>query len=177
MKKLLTLLSLTFCISSAYAQDENQISRKRQIETTESEKLTKVGTETSIYIKKKADGLFEIRLNDEVLEVNTNAKIIKGPGKSKGGANQSGSRGLPVKGSTVKGGKNPGPNHKILSANEDGSYTLPKEWGAGNYRLEIILPDTEPSVIVLLTIDETGTARIQPGSNFKGAGSPKQAGF
>lgn len=177
MKKLLTLLLLTFCISSVYAQGENEISRKRQIETTESEKLNKGGTVKGIYIKKKADGLFEIKLNDEVLEVNTDAKIIKGPGKSKGGATQQGAKGLPLKGHIVKGGKNPGPNHKILSPNEDGSYFLPKEWGAGNYRLEILFPDTEPSIIVLINIDEDGTASIQPGSNFRGNGSPKAAGF
>ncbi len=84
--------------------------------------------------------------------------------------------GLPVKGSTVKGGKNPGAGHKIIPST-NGGYLIEQN-GPGNYKMEIDMRASGGQIFIIdYQIDENNNIILQPSTNFKGAGSPKASGF
>ncbi len=212
MKKLSLIFCLTICSSILFAQEteraqkvktrSNQTNEKVAIEnenepsetikpgpgkskggtTQQGSRKGWDGTEkgVNVMIMPSAEGITVLFPDDIAFEVNETEKIIKGPGKSKGGANASGARGgLPVKGDKftqiVKGGKKPGANTKIISSNAPNTYAIPEEWTEdGEYVLQIIYETADKSKLL------SEFVLSKKGTNFqvaKGAGSPKSAGF
>ena len=122
----------------------------------------------NVMIMPSAEGITVLFPDDIAFEVNETEKIIKGPGKWKGGATQSGSKGLPVRGQIVKGGKNPGTNTKIISSIAPNTYAIPEEWTEdGEYLLQIIYETADKSKLL------SEFVLTKKGSNYqvaKGAG-------
>ena len=103
----------------------------------------------NVMIMPSAEGITVLFPDDIAFEVNETEKIIKGPGKWKGGATQSGARGLPIRGSIVKGGKSPGANTKVISSIAPNTYSIPEEWTEdGEYVLQIIYETADKSKLL-----------------------------
>lgn len=129
----------------------------------------------NVMIMPSAEGITVLFPDDIAFEVNETEKIIKVPGRSKGGATASGSKGLPVKGAIVKGGRNPGPNTKVISSIAPNTYAIPEEWTEdGEYVLQIIYETADKSKLLSEFVLSKKGANYQVA---KGAGSPKAAGF